>query len=77
MREECGRLYPAVTMSAVKLINPNAEVTRKVDALAINVQAARGLQSVLRTNLGKCVWALLLLPSPAPHAVQRAAARAW
>lgn len=39
-------------MSAVQLINPNAEVMRKADALAINVSAAKGLQDVLRSNLG-------------------------
>ncbi|KAJ1729723.1 T-complex protein 1 subunit zeta [Coemansia biformis] len=37
--------------SAVKLANPNAEVLRRGDALAMNIHSARGLQSVLRSNL--------------------------
>ncbi|KAJ2531633.1 T-complex protein 1 subunit zeta, partial [Coemansia sp. RSA 1935] len=37
--------------SAVKLANPNAEVLRRGDALAMNIQSARGLQNVLRSNL--------------------------
>jgi hypothetical protein len=39
-------------MSAVKQLNPNAEVARAAQALQLNIQAATGLQSVLRTNLG-------------------------
>ncbi|XP_004385473.2 T-complex protein 1 subunit zeta-2 [Trichechus manatus latirostris] len=39
-------------MAAVKAINSKAEVARAQAALAVNVCAARGLQDVLRTNLG-------------------------
>ncbi|XP_074779129.1 T-complex protein 1 subunit zeta isoform X2 [Athene noctua] len=37
---------------AVKALNPKAEVARAQAALAVNISAARGLQEVLRTNLG-------------------------
>ncbi|XP_019482392.1 PREDICTED: T-complex protein 1 subunit zeta-2 [Hipposideros armiger] len=39
-------------MSAIKAINSKAEVARAQAALAVNICAARGLQDVLRTNLG-------------------------
>jgi T-complex protein 1 subunit zeta len=39
-------------MSSVKYVNPNSEVSRKGHALLINANAARGLQDVLKTNLG-------------------------
>ncbi|KAG8587507.1 hypothetical protein GDO81_005690 [Engystomops pustulosus] len=39
-------------MAAVKALNPKAEVARAHAALAVNISAARGLQDVLRTNLG-------------------------
>merc|ERR1712213_216659 len=39
-------------MSAVKSLNPKAEVARAAQALAVNISAAKGLQDVLRTNLG-------------------------
>ncbi|XP_065891823.1 T-complex protein 1 subunit zeta-like [Dysidea avara] len=39
-------------MSAVKALNPKAEVTRAAQALQLNINAARGLQEVMRTNLG-------------------------
>uniref|UniRef100_A0A673LLI1 T-complex protein 1 subunit zeta-like n=1 Tax=Sinocyclocheilus rhinocerous TaxID=307959 RepID=A0A673LLI1_9TELE len=39
-------------MSAVKALNPKAEVARARAALAVNISAARGLQDVLRSNLG-------------------------
>ncbi|XP_043910146.1 T-complex protein 1 subunit zeta [Protopterus annectens] len=39
-------------MSAIKALNPKAEVARAQAALAVNISAARGLQDVLRTNLG-------------------------
>eukprot|EP00123_Amoebidium_parasiticum_P009193 comp19320_c1_seq1/m.22197 comp19320_c1_seq1/g.22197 ORF comp19320_c1_seq1/g.22197 comp19320_c1_seq1/m.22197 type:complete len:542 (-) comp19320_c1_seq1:61-1686(-) len=39
-------------MSAIKTLNPNAEVARAQAALQININAALGLQEVLRTNLG-------------------------
>jgi hypothetical protein len=40
-------------MAAAQLVNPNAEVTRRAHALMINVNAAIGLQEVLKTNLGE------------------------
>lgn len=39
-------------MSSVKLINPKAEVARAAQALQLNISAAKGLQEVLKTNLG-------------------------
>ena len=39
-------------MAAVKTLNPKAEVARAQAALAVNISTARGLQDVLRTNLG-------------------------
>ena len=39
-------------MSAVKVLNPKAEIARAAQALSVNINAARGLQDVLRTNLG-------------------------
>ncbi|XP_073931889.1 T-complex protein 1 subunit zeta isoform X2 [Castor canadensis] len=39
-------------MAAVKTLNPKAEVARAQAALSVNISAARGLQEVLRTNLG-------------------------
>ncbi len=39
-------------MSAVKQLNPKAEVARAAQALELNISAARGLQSVLSSNLG-------------------------
>eukprot|EP00053_Salpingoeca_punica_P020467 m.211650 g.211650 ORF g.211650 m.211650 type:complete len:535 (+) comp18691_c0_seq1:137-1741(+) len=39
-------------MSAVTTLNPKAEVARAAQALQLNISAARGLQDVLRTNLG-------------------------
>ena len=41
-----------------RFVNPNAEVVSKTQALMVNVAAARGLQNVLKTNLGeqsKCI----------------------
>jgi T-complex protein 1 subunit zeta len=34
------------------LVNPNAEIVASAQCLMVNVAAARGLQSVLKTNLG-------------------------
>ncbi|OWF40965.1 T-complex protein 1 subunit zeta-like [Mizuhopecten yessoensis] len=39
-------------MSAIKSLNPKAEVARAAQALAVNISAAKGLQDVLKTNLG-------------------------
>lgn len=42
------------TMAApTRFVNPNAEVVSKTQALMVNVAAARGLQNVLKTNLGE------------------------
>lgn len=52
---EPALLFPSSagsTMAAVKSLNPKAEVARAQAALAVNISAARGLQDVLRTNLG-------------------------
>uniref|UniRef100_A0A2K5WL86 Chaperonin containing TCP1 subunit 6B n=1 Tax=Macaca fascicularis TaxID=9541 RepID=A0A2K5WL86_MACFA len=39
-------------MAAIKAVNSKAEVARAQAALSVNISAARGLQDVLRTNLG-------------------------
>uniref|UniRef100_A0A5F9DEZ9 T-complex protein 1 subunit zeta n=1 Tax=Oryctolagus cuniculus TaxID=9986 RepID=A0A5F9DEZ9_RABIT len=39
-------------MASIKAVNTKAEVARAQAALAVNICAARGLQDVLRTNLG-------------------------
>jgi len=39
-------------MSAVQMLNPRAMLMRRKQALQVNVNAARGLQEVLKTNLG-------------------------
>ncbi|KAJ4445238.1 T-complex protein 1 subunit zeta [Periplaneta americana] len=39
-------------MSAITLLNPKAEFARAAQALAINISAAKGIQDVMRTNLG-------------------------
>ncbi|CAA3004831.1 T-complex 1 subunit zeta, partial [Olea europaea subsp. europaea] len=39
------------TMS-LRVLNPNAEVLNKSAALHMNINAAKGLQDVLKTNLG-------------------------
>ena len=39
-------------MAAIRSLNPKAEVARAAQALAINTTAARGLQDVLKSNLG-------------------------
>uniref|UniRef100_A0A2R5LGL0 Putative t-complex protein 1 subunit zeta danio rerio chaperonin n=1 Tax=Ornithodoros turicata TaxID=34597 RepID=A0A2R5LGL0_9ACAR len=39
-------------MAAVMTLNPKAEIARHAQALSVNINAARGLQDVLRTNLG-------------------------
>ncbi len=43
---------PRTIMAAVTTLNPKAEVARAAQALALNINAARGLQEVLRSNLG-------------------------
>ena len=39
-------------MAAIQTLNPKAEIARRAEALAVNISAAKGLQEVLRTNLG-------------------------
>jgi len=39
-------------MSAVEVVNPNADLVRHADATMMNINAARGLYDVLKTNLG-------------------------
>jgi T-complex protein 1 subunit zeta len=39
-------------MTAIHSLNPKAEIARHSQALAINISGARGLQEVLKTNLG-------------------------
>jgi len=39
-------------MSAIQTLNPKAEIARRAEALGINISAAKGLQEVLKTNLG-------------------------
>lgn len=38
--------------ASTKLVNPNAEIVTKTQSLLVNASAARGLQSVLKSNLG-------------------------
>jgi len=37
---------------AISLLNPKAEVARAAQALAVNISAAKGIQEVMKTNLG-------------------------
>lgn len=37
---------------SVQLLNPKAETVRRDQALQVNISAAKGLQDVLRSNLG-------------------------
>lgn len=39
-------------MSAVSVLNPKAEIARASHSLAINISAAKGLQEILKSNLG-------------------------
>ena len=39
-------------MSNLQYLNPKAEVLKKVQALAMNINAAMGLQEVMKSNLG-------------------------
>lgn len=39
-------------MASIHSVNSKAEVARHAQALAINISGARGLQEVLKTNLG-------------------------
>lgn len=39
-------------MAAISLLNPKAELARAAQALAVNISAAKGIQDVMKTNLG-------------------------
>lgn len=39
-------------MSAISILNPKAEIVRHSQALAVNISGAKGLQDVLKSNLG-------------------------
>jgi len=39
--------------SSLHLVNPKAEVMKRAQALMINVNAAKGMSDVLKTNLGE------------------------
>lgn len=58
LTESCARVFRSLLqrlserMAAVKALNPKAEVARAHAALAVNISAARGLQDVLKSNLG-------------------------
>ncbi|XP_017769242.1 PREDICTED: T-complex protein 1 subunit zeta [Nicrophorus vespilloides] len=39
-------------MAAISLLNPKAEVARAAQALSVNISAAKGIQDVMKTNLG-------------------------
>lgn len=51
-RGVCFGSDSTIAMAAIKTLNPKAEVARAQQALAINISGARGIQDVLRTNLG-------------------------
>ena len=48
----CTKFDKLSNMAAIKALNPKAEVARSAAALHLNITAARGLQDVLKTNLG-------------------------
>merc|ERR1712026_150578 len=39
-------------MAGISMLNPKAEVARAAQALAVNISAAKGIQEVLKSNLG-------------------------
>lgn len=39
-------------MSNLQYLNPKAETLKKIQALAMNIHAAMGLQDVMKSNLG-------------------------
>lgn len=39
-------------MSNLQYLNPKAEALKKIQALAMNINAAMGLQDVMKSNLG-------------------------
>ena len=50
----CVRHRPKDTMASnsLKSVNPNAEIMSKAAALFMNINAAKGLQDVMKSNLG-------------------------
>ena len=57
-------------MSNVQYLNPKAEVLKKIQALAMNINAAMGLQDVMKSNLGP-KGTLKMYPHPLPQARRR------
>jgi hypothetical protein len=47
-------------------MNPNAEIVSKSQALMVNVSAAKGLQGVLKSNLGASCLPSVLPPLRPP-----------
>lgn len=47
-----SREFKFETMAAISLLNPKAEFARAAQALAVNISAAKGIQDVMKTNLG-------------------------
>lgn len=39
-------------MSAVQFVNSKAQVLKKAQALAMNINAGKGLYDIMKTNLG-------------------------
>lgn len=39
-------------MASISLLNPKAEFVRAAQALSMNISAAKGIQDVMKTNLG-------------------------
>ncbi|EDX18017.1 GD17235 [Drosophila simulans] len=58
-------------MASISLLNPKAEFARASQALAINISAAKGLQDVMRSNLGPKgtvkIWFLAPATSRSPR----------
>lgn len=52
-------------MAAISLLNPKAEFARAAQALAVNISAAKGIQDVMKTNLGPKgtmkMWVVLII----------------
>lgn len=58
-------------MAAVKQLNQNAEIINRAGSLFMNINAAKGLHDVMRTNLGECAgiptWGGTLGRRPSPR----------
>ena len=39
-------------MAAISLLNPKAEFARAAQALSVSITASKGIQDVMKTNLG-------------------------